>query len=212
MGSLVRQVRHLGTPGLAPPVVAGESRTPRLLLRGYRMADTADWLEIEGDEAVREGLGWPARTAAEAVEHLRARTHHTALSHPGDLLVLAAEHEGHVIGDVSLHLRTIAPATRTVEIGWLLRSTHRGRGFATEAADAMLEIAFERVGATLVTAVVSGWNEASAKLALRLGFRLAAQRADLTTYVLSWEDRRPQVRTALIERPEAGGGPFGRVP
>ncbi|WP_158865957.1 GNAT family N-acetyltransferase [Leifsonia sp. AG29] len=205
-------LRKLCHPGLVPPVSATERSTPRLLLRTYRMTDADDWLEIEHDEAIRQGLGWPQRTTVEALAHLRARTHHTVLRRPGDLLVLAAEHEGHTVGDVSLHLRTVAAATRTVEIGWLLRSAYGGRGLATEAADAMLDVAFEHVQAVLVTAVVKGWNESSAKLAVRLGFRLVAQRGEFTTYVLSWEDRQLAHRTVLRERRGASADPDGVLP
>ncbi|WP_433861860.1 GNAT family N-acetyltransferase [Streptomyces sp. L7] len=210
MGSVLRKMRYLAAPGMVPKVSALERITPRLLLRAYRMADAGDWLEIEHDEAVRQGLGWPTRTSAAAYAHLRARTHHTVLSRPGDLLVLAAEHAGHVIGDVSLHLRTVAPATRTVEIGWLLRSAYSGRGLATEAADAMLDVAFEHAHAVLVTAVVKGWNEASSKLALRLGFRPVAQRGELTTYVLSRQDRQRALGAVLREHSGAIADPDGR--
>ena len=117
-----------------------------------------------------------------------------------------------MIGDLSRHLRTLAPATRTVEMGWLLRSAHSGRGLATEAADAMLDVAFEHAHAVLVTAVVRGRNDASAKLALRLGFRLAAQRGELTTYVLSREDRRLARRRALTEHCGASADPGGLLP
>ena len=212
MGSVRRKVRSLAAPGLVPPVSAPERITPRLFLRAYRMADADDWLEIEHDEAIRQGLGWPQRTTVEALAHLRARTHHTVLSRPGDLLVLAAEHEGHVVGDVSLHLRTVAPATRTVEIGWLLRSAYSGRLLATEAAEAMLDVAFEQVQAALVTAVVKAWNKASAKLALRLGFRLVAHRGELATYVLSWEDRQLALRTTPHARRGASADPDGAWP
>lgn len=200
---MLRKLRQLVAPGLVPPLSAPERITPRLFLRTYRMADASDWLEIEHDEAIRQGLAWPRRTNTEGLAHLRARTHHTVLTRPGDLLVLAAEHEGHVVGDVSLHLRTVAPATRTVEIGWLLRSAYSGQGLATEAADAMLDVAFEHVQAVLVTAVVKRSNETSAKLALRLGFRLVAQVGETTTYVLSTQDRQRALRTTLRERREA---------
>ncbi len=107
------------SPVLELPVEAHEVRTARLVLRPYRATDDADWRRIEDDEEVRQGLDWPLRTARQAHEHLLARTGHTVLAGPGDLLVLAVEHDGHVIGDVSLHLRTVAPETRTAEIGWL---------------------------------------------------------------------------------------------
>ena len=204
MSSLMRRVRTLRAPALESPVVARGRATRRALLRPYAMSDLHDWTAIEQDASVREALGWPTRDAAEAVEHLRARTHHTVLRHVGDLLVLAAEYQGRVVGDVSLHLRTIAPATRSVEIGWLLRSGFRGQGLATEAAAAILDIAFEEAGATLVVAVVSSANASSAKLALRLGFRLAAFRGDATTFVLSREDYADRSRLTTERRPGEG--------
>lgn len=206
MGSLMRRVRTLRAPALESPVFARGRATARLVLRPYALSDLDDWIAIEQDASVREALGWPTRDAVEAVEHLRARTHHTVLRHVGDLLVLAAEYDGEVVGDVSLHLRTIAPATRSVEIGWLLRSGFRGQGFATEAAAAILDVAFEEAGATLVVAVVSSANASSAKLALRLGFRLAASRGDATTFVLSRADHGSGSHLTAMERPASEGG------
>lgn len=201
MSSLIRRVRNLRAAALDAPVAARERSTPRLVLRPYAMDDIEDWLAIEHDESVRDALGWPRRTTRDAVAHLRARTHHTTLVHAGDLLVLATEYRGHAIGDVSVHLRTIAASTRSVEIGWLLRSEFRGEGLATEAADAMLWVAFEQIEANLVTAVISDRNEPSARLALRLGFRLAAHRPGTSTYVLSREDHRAATESAATELP-----------
>lgn len=206
VGSFMHRVRNLRAPALVPPVAARVRRTPRLLLRPYTMGDLESWLAIEHDESVRRALRWPERSTSEATDHLRARTQHTLLRHVGDLLVLAAEHRGQVIGDVSLHLRTVAAETRSVEIGWLLRSEFRGQGLATEAAEAMLCVAFDDTQAALVTAVVAEGNDASAKLALRLGFRLAASRAGGTTYVMSREDhlydsQRPSPRDVATDTP-----------
>ncbi|MEY9952397.1 GNAT family N-acetyltransferase [Leifsonia sp. EB34] len=177
-----------GSPMLEQPVRAHELRTARLLLRPYRASDAADWRRIEDDEEVRLGLDWPLRTERQASEHLLARTAHTVLAEPGDLLVLAVERDGRVIGDVSLHLRTVAPETRTAEIGWLQLTAEGGHGYATEAAHAMLDLAFGELGACLVTAVVERSNTSSARLALRLGFRLAGGTATRATFVLAEAD------------------------
>jgi RimJ/RimL family protein N-acetyltransferase len=202
VGSFLHRVRLLRASALENPVVADERTTPRLLLRSYRTDDADDWLAIENDATIRKGLGWPVRTWRQALRHLRARTHHTVLRHSGDLLVLAIEYQGTVIGDVSLHLRAVPAATRSVEIGWLLRSGFSGHGFATEAADRLLDVAFEEVGASIVSAVVRNGNEASATLALRLGFRPAARRCGTTTYVLSREDRlHGTSHTDAVSRP-----------
>lgn len=184
----VHRPRLLRGPALAEPLDAPVLGTERLLLRPYAPGDAVDWLALEADEHVRDGLGWPRRTHRQALEHLRARTHHTRLSRAGDFLALAVELDGHVIGDVSLHLRTIAEETRSVEIGWLQRSDHCGRGFATEAADAMLDLAFGRLQAVLVTAVIERGNEPSMRLARRLGFRLAGATATRAGWILARHD------------------------
>lgn len=178
-------------PATGRPVEAHEVQTARLLLRPYRLSDEADWRRIEDDEEVRQGLDWPLRTARQVREHLIDRTAHTTLSRPGDLLVLAMELDGHVIGDVSLHLRTVALETRVAEIGWLQLTAAGGHGYATEAAHALLDLAFGELGACLVTAVVDRSNVASARLALRLGFRPAGTTTDHVTFVISSSEHRP---------------------
>lgn len=182
-------------------------RTARLLLRPYRPADDDDWRRIEDDEEVRLGLDWPLRTARQAHDHLLDRTAHTSLWAPGDLLVLAMERDGHVIGDVSLHLRTVAPETRVVEIGWLQLTAEGGHGYATEAARAMLDLAFGELGACLVTAVIDRANVSSTRLALRLGFRPAGGTAQYATFVLAECDHAQGVSADPAAQPSRATQP-----
>ena len=96
--------------------------------------------------------------------------------------------------------------TRSVEIGWLLRAPFNGHGLASEAATGMLDVAFEEAGASTVTAVVHDGNEASAKLARRLGFRPATRGWGATTFVLTREDRRRQSSQTDAARTDAALG------
>lgn len=205
----LRRLQHLrsswGGPAIGRPVVAPELRTARLLLRPYRLSDEADWRRIEDDEEVRRGLDWPLRTSRQVRDHLVDRTFHTALSRPGDLLVLAVEHQGRVIGDVSLHLRTVAPETRMAEIGWLQLTAEGGHGYATEAAGALLELAFGELGACLVTAVVDRANTPSARLALRLGFQPAGGTSRFATFVILANDHRPSPQFRGVSEVPASG-------
>lgn len=187
MALAIHRPRVLRGPALDDPLVAPVLGTDRLLLRPYRAEDAVDWLAIEADEQVRSGLGWPLRTERQALDHFRARTHHVALSQADDFLALAVECDGHVIGDVSLHLRTLAEETRSVEIGWLQRSDRCGHGYATEAAQAALDLAFGRLRAVIVVAVIDRTNDPSARLARRLGFRLAGTTATRATWLLARE-------------------------
>ena len=173
------------TPGLSAPFIAPVLHTERLVLRPYLKSDEADWLNIEHDETVQSGLGWPHRSDHEARMHLHDRTLHTSLQYPGDFLVLAMEHENHVIGDVSLHLRTIAPETRMVEIGWLQLARAGGAGYATEAAAALLTVAFRDLNSMVVTAVTRQANLSSSRLAKRLGFSFAGSTSEYLTFLLT---------------------------
>lgn len=72
-----------------------------------------------------------------------------------------------VIGAVNL--KGPPAADGDVEIGWGLVPEARGRGFATEASRAVIEWAFGSPEVRRITATVPEHNEASQKVARRLG-------------------------------------------
>ena len=55
------------------------------------------------------------------------------------------------------------------EIGWDLMNGHEGKGYATEAAKAALEYAYETLGWSTAISLVSPPNDASRKVAQRMG-------------------------------------------
>ena len=61
------------------------------------------------------------------------------------------------------------------EIGYVFNPDFGGRGFATEAARAMLRLGFEELGLHRIVARVDERNESSARLARRLGMRQEAR-------------------------------------
>jgi len=56
-----------------------------------------------------------------------------------------------------------------IELGWMLRPEHRGHGYATEAARAALEFAWNQLHAERVVSLVRDGDEASDRVAKRLG-------------------------------------------
>lgn len=151
-------------------VFAPTIQTSRLTLRPHRLADADGWYRIQSDPEVRRFLPWPERTREQSLAHLRRRTMSTVLARTDDFLALAVERDGTLIGDVSMHLRVVPSEHREVEVGWLLGSAHSGRGYAVEAAGALLTFAFTDVRATTASAVIDGRNLKSLALADRLGF------------------------------------------
>jgi ribosomal-protein-alanine N-acetyltransferase len=61
------------------------------------------------------------------------------------------------------------PAEHGAEIGWRLAKGKWGQGLATEAARAVLEFGLEKLGFQRVTATVQSGNEASRRVAEKLG-------------------------------------------
>ncbi len=181
--SLSHRPRLLRGARLTSPVVAPVLRTPRLVLRPHRMSDAEAWLQIERDSSIRANLHWPERDRRQMITHLRDRTRKTVLWRADDFLALAVELDGEVIGDVSMHLRTVAPESRSAEVGWLQLSRYRGHGYATEAAEALLTFAFQTLGTRWVTALVDADNERSMALAERLGFARVAQTGCTVTFL-----------------------------
>lgn len=169
------------SPGLLLPFVAEPVRTERLLLRPLRLGDADDHARYQGDpEAVRY-LRWPVRTPEESREHLEQRLPSTRLAADGDVVVLALEPvdgplAGRMIGDLTLIAASVAQAA--VEIGWVLHPEAQGRGYATEGARALLDLAFGRLGAHRAVAQLDDRNTASARLCERLGMRREAHHLD----------------------------------
>lgn len=168
-GAPVRQ-GHPADRTLERAVFAPTIQTSRLTLRPHRMADADAWYGIQSDPEVLRFLPWPERTREQSLAHLRRRTMSTVLARRDDFLALAVEHDGTLIGDVSMHLRVVPPAHREVEAGWLLGSAHSGHGYAVEAAAALLAFAFTGLRAATASAIIDERNVKSLALAHRLGF------------------------------------------
>lgn len=141
-------------------------RTERLLLRRARHDDAADMFAYYGRADVARYLLHPTFTRLEVDDLLRRR-----LDGPPDpaALGLVLELDGTVVGDMVVFLKR--PSLDLAEIGWVIHPDHAGRGLATEAATAMLDVAFDHYGVHRVHAELDALNERSAALARRLGMR-----------------------------------------
>lgn len=147
-------------------------RTERLVLRRTTVADEdALWSYRRLAEVSRWG-SWHA-------EH-RADFHAILLPRLRDQLVV--EFECRVVGDLMVKVED-GWAQREVrdralgaqaELGWALDPAAVGRGFATEAVREVLRSCFQDLGLRRVTANAFAANEASCRLAERVGMRREA--------------------------------------
>lgn len=148
-------------------------RTRRLVLRPFVDEDSEALHRIYGREDVAELLLTPPLAADAAAHEVRRRQQLTAPDDgPPKALWLAAEHQGRLVGDVVLMFE--APHYAQGEIGWVLDPELAGRGLATEAARAVLDLAFDHFGLMRVVAQLDARNSRSAALCERLGMRREA--------------------------------------
>ena len=155
---------------LTPVAPVWPLRTERLLLRPFQAGDEAALTAAWADEGYTSLLLSGTMNAAEVAEMVRRRSD----SGDGMFVGLVAEHDGEVVGDSVLILQ--GTGLSEGEIGWTVMPGHAGRGYATEAARAVLRMAFEHYGLRRVVANLDARNDRSAALCERLGMRRETHR------------------------------------
>jgi RimJ/RimL family protein N-acetyltransferase len=140
-------------------------RTERLVLRLYREGDEV-WMHrlYSRPEVVERLLDYPWDEEF-ALDRLKDRIARTDLDGSLGTLALVVEHEGAPVGDVMVW----RSERGTAEIGWVLDPDHGGQGFGTEAVKEVLDLCFRIYGLHRVVARMDARNEASARLAARVG-------------------------------------------
>ncbi|MGA0567851.1 GNAT family N-acetyltransferase [Rathayibacter sp. KR2-224] len=160
---------------LALPFETREIATDRLRLRPLTKSDLEHRSEnYQKRTDVVRYLRWEVHDHDEPAKNLEKRIALDRLAEDGDGLIFAVElcatdgtNDHRVIGDVSLFVKSAKDAQ--VEIGWVFHPAVHGRGFATEAATALLGVAFRELGAHRVYAELDAGNQASARLCDILG-------------------------------------------
>ncbi|GID92469.1 GNAT family N-acetyltransferase [Amorphoplanes digitatis] len=162
--------------------------TARLLLRPFRTGDADALFDLRSRPEVLRYLYWPPPTPDGVRDVVRQRLTMTRLAADGDCLVLAAEERdtGRLVGEVDLSL--VSTEHRHGEIGVILHPDAQGAGYATEAAGALLDLAFDRLALHRVTASTNAGNEASARALRRLGLRQEGHLRQCVLFDGAWHD------------------------
>jgi len=144
-----------------------ELRTERLLLRSWQEADQAPWAALNADPEVREFF--PEVLTA---EQSRASAH----AFQADLdargwgwWALEVRETGTFIGMAGLDPVEDDVAFTGVEAGWRLARSAWGRGYATEAARAVLRYGFETLALPEILAITTATNLRSQAVMRRVG-------------------------------------------
>ena len=171
--------------------------TDRLVLRRSHAGDAAAISAYRSEPEVHRYQGWE-RTDHEGVHDEIAEMALRAPGEPGGWVQLSVEQRdtGRLVGDVGLSLDEHEPGV--VKIGYTMDPGFQGRGYATEAVAALVDYAFEGLGAAKVRAFASAENLASIRVAEKVGLRLV-ERFERTYDGETWQGVRFEI--ARSERP-----------
>ncbi len=170
-------------------------RTRRLVLRAMRASDAASFAAYRNDPEVARYQSWDLPfTEQDAVAMLTGQDDQDDVL-PGQWTQLAVERDGELIGDVCAH---IDEACGVAEIGFTLARRHQGRGYAGEAAQALVEDLVRRLGVGRVRGELDPENIGSQRVLEHVGltyeattkksFLCRGQWADSMTYGATAEE------------------------
>lgn len=144
-----------------------EIRTNRLLLRGWREPDLEPWAAMNADPEVREHLG-PLLTREQSDASVRMFVAEFEERGYGWWAV-EERATGSFLGFAGLDLVEPGLPFTGVEIGWRLARAAWGKGYATEAALAVLGFGFETLGLSEILALTTVGNARSQAVMRRIG-------------------------------------------
>jgi RimJ/RimL family protein N-acetyltransferase len=118
-------------------------------------------------------------------------------SREGDWLSAGAVERasGLLVGDVAL--LWVSERDRTAEVGFIFDPRHQGKGFATEAARALVDWAFTSAGMHRVIGRTEARNAASARVLEKLGMRREAHFVESEWVKGEWQS---ELVYAILER------------
>jgi RimJ/RimL family protein N-acetyltransferase len=138
--------------------------TERLWLRPFRLSDFDDYAAMCGDPEVTRYL-LTRLTREQAWRHLAFLIGHWVLRGYG-MWAVEEKETGAFVGRIGFAEPDGWPG---FELGWTLARRFWGRGYATEGARAALTHAFTVLGKDRVVSLIHPENQASIRLAERLG-------------------------------------------
>lgn len=171
--------------------------TERLRLRPFTRSDVDAVFEYRRREDVTQYLIDSPMTRQACAAVVQARIGQLSLAEDGDKIFLVVERasDSAMLGEVTLILRS--SDARQGEIGYILHPRHQGRGYATEAARALLVLAFDGAGMHRVYARCDARNAASYAVMERLGMRREAHFREHALLKGAWDE---ELIYALLEQ------------
>jgi RimJ/RimL family protein N-acetyltransferase len=145
--------------------------TTRLLFRSHAGSDEEEFIRMHTDPEVRRYVGGQAWSAEKAHYRFRGQYLGKPLRTYG-LWATVLKDEQKYVGCCGLRA---APKESAAHLGYYLARPYWGRGFASEASTAFIDLAFTRLGLSRLLADVDEGNAVSRHILEKFGFNLVGR-------------------------------------
>lgn len=150
-----------------------ELKTERLVLRPVAAGDTEALAAINADPEVMRYIGDGTARTLEQTEALTAKVAAHWDAHGWGAFAVRENDTGDLVGLGILATPAFLPEILPVtEVGWRIGRDRWGRGYAPEAARAVIGFAFGELGFDRVVSCIHSENRASVRVAEKLGMTL----------------------------------------
>lgn len=169
--------------------------TPRLLLRPYREMDFASAHAYGAIPEVSQYMDWGPNTKEDTQGFFERCV--AASENPqekGHFFAVTLRSDGRMIGGCDLGS---AHPEGTSDMGYCLHPDFWGQGYGTEAANAVLGLAFDTLGLHRVTATCDPDNVGSWRAMEKIGMRREGHERDAAWFKGRWHD---WLRYAMLDR------------
>lgn len=193
---MTRAPHEIAIPGPAADVAAALGaqlpviETARLRLRAPNLADFEAWAEIFTGPAGPH-LGGPFTRDEAFIEFATSCGLWLLRGH--GVLTVEAKAGGDALGFVLIGFE---PGDQEPELGYLFRPAAEGQGFATEAATALRDHAFDTLGMERLVSYIDPDNAGSVRVARRPGATRIAELDGAEVWVHPWPARHTTRRGA----------------
>ncbi|HEX4225186.1 MAG TPA: GNAT family N-acetyltransferase [Pseudonocardiaceae bacterium] len=163
--------------------------TARLLLRPYAETDFPFLCDMYARPEVVRFLYEEPRPAPEVRKWLDARIGNVAIDKEGDylsLVIASKDAPETLIGNAML--RWISATHGSGELGYTIHPDHKGNGYATEAAKAILDLGFGQTKLHRIIGRLDGRNIASHRILQKIGMRTEAHLVENEWIKGEWTD------------------------
>tara|TARA_R110000782_G_scaffold124850_5_gene216350 strand:- start:3987 stop:4583 length:597 start_codon:yes stop_codon:yes gene_type:complete len=146
--------------------------TERLRLRAADLSDVDLVWDVSRFDGFNDGMTWEPPNSKEEIVAITERNMADWESGVDYIFTVEIKNDGASIGRVGL-LKKKAPGIWN--IGFWIHPKYWNRGFATEAARAILDFGFQRIEAVKITTDHATWNQQSEMVIRKLGFKYVGE-------------------------------------